>query len=90
MNFNKSLGAYLLVICLLCLAYLTETQAMAVILLSIGNAAYAATLVGYAVNHVDLSPQFAGIMQGISNCLSQTVGMFSPLIVQFIVTELVS
>ncbi|KAF7279311.1 hypothetical protein GWI33_007403 [Rhynchophorus ferrugineus] len=72
---------------LLLLAYVAKTQFLSVLFLAIGNAAYSATLVGYSVNHVDLSPRFSGIMQGISNASSQFLAIFSPLLVQFVVTD---
>lgn len=80
-------GSYAFVVCFMILAYVSRTRVSAVVLLSLGNVAYTCTLVGYSVNHVDLSPRFAGIMQGISNAISQTVAMFSPLIVHFIVKD---
>ncbi|XP_050302075.1 putative inorganic phosphate cotransporter [Anthonomus grandis grandis] len=79
-------GAYGMVICLLLLGYTDCTKTTAVLLLALGNAAYSATLVGYSVNHVDLSPRFSGILQGISNGTSQGIAIFAPVLVQFVVT----
>lgn len=84
------LGSYGLVVSLLLLAYESKTQFLSVFLLAIGNTAYSSTLVGYSVNHVDLSPRFSGIMQGISNGTSQLIAIFSPLLVQFVVQDTVS
>ncbi|ERL88032.1 hypothetical protein D910_05421 [Dendroctonus ponderosae] len=81
------LGSYGLVISFMILAYVSSTRTFAVVLLSLANIAYSATLVGYSVNHVDLSPRFAGILQGISNAISQAIAMFSPLIVHFLVKD---
>ncbi|KAH1015762.1 hypothetical protein HUJ04_007097 [Dendroctonus ponderosae] len=80
-------GSYGLVISFMILAYVSSTRTFAVVLLSLANIAYSATLVGYSVNHVDLSPRFAGILQGISNAISQAIAMFSPLIVHFLVKD---
>ncbi|CAG9767284.1 unnamed protein product [Ceutorhynchus assimilis] len=80
-------GAYVLVICLFLLAYCASTKIIAVFLLTISHAAYSSTLCGYAVNHVDLSPRFSGIMQGFTNSTSQLIAIFSPLLVQFVVED---
>ena len=44
---------------------------------------------GYLVNHVDIAPQFAGVLMGISNCLACLSGIVGPLMVN-IITEDVS
>jgi len=75
---------------MLLLAYVAKTQVLAVTLLALGNVCYASTLVGWSVNHIDLSPKFAGILSGISITTSQGIAMLSPLIVHFIVKDLVS
>lgn len=88
--FALIVGAYGLTVCMLFLAYVARTQVLAVTLLSLGNVCYASTLVGWSVNHIDLSPRFAGIMSAISVTIAQGVSMLSPLIVHFIVKDLVS
>lgn len=40
---------------------------------------------GYAVNHLDIAPQYAGILMGISNTFGTMPGIISPLITGFIV-----
>lgn len=45
---------------------------------------------GYAVNHLDIAPQYAGILMGISNTFGTVPGIVSPLITGFIVQSGVS
>lgn len=42
---------------------------------------------GYNVNHVDISPNHAGTLMGITNGLSNIFGIVAPLLVQFLVTD---
>ncbi|XP_030754143.1 putative inorganic phosphate cotransporter [Sitophilus oryzae] len=83
----NTFGSNVQALCLIILAYVPQTQLSAVIILAVGNAANAALLVGYAVNHIDLSPRFSGIMQGFSNGTGQGIAIFSPLLVQFVVND---
>jgi MFS transporter, ACS family, solute carrier family 17 (sodium-dependent inorganic phosphate cotransporter), other len=39
------------------------------------------------VNHLDIAPQYASILMGISNTVATIPGIISPLIAGFIVTE---
>lgn len=45
---------------------------------------------GYAVNHLDIAPQYAGLLMGISNTFGTIPGIVSPLITGFIVQNRVS
>uniref|UniRef100_A0A646QF35 VGT2 n=1 Tax=Hemiscolopendra marginata TaxID=943146 RepID=A0A646QF35_9MYRI len=49
---------------------ITFTQAL-------GGVAFAG---GFFYNHVDIAPQFAGILMGLTNCLAQLPGIISPTI----------
>lgn len=42
---------------------------------------------GFNVNHVDISPNHAGILMGITNGISNIFGIVAPLLVQFLVTN---
>lgn len=74
-------------VCLLLLAYVAKSQTTSVIMIALGNAFHAGTIAGYSINHMDLSPRFAGILQGICNGTSQLFASFSPLLVQFVVRD---
>ncbi|XP_050326869.1 putative inorganic phosphate cotransporter [Bactrocera neohumeralis] len=60
---------------------------LAVILLTVGVGTDSATFLGYLLNHMDLSPNFAGAMMGITNCAANVMSIFAPLLVGVIVTD---
>jgi len=44
----------------------------------------------YSVNHLDIAPQFASILMGLSNTVATLPGMFSPLLTGHLVQDKVS
>ncbi|XP_060523968.1 putative inorganic phosphate cotransporter [Cylas formicarius] len=81
-------GCYGQAICLVVLGFITKDQAyLSILLLAIAYICYASTLCGASINHIDLSPRFSGIMQGFSNGVSQSIAIFSPLMVNFVVKD---
>ena len=51
-----------------------------VTLLTIGVGFNGAIYSGFKVNHLDISPRFAGILMSITNFLANVVGLFAPII----------
>lgn len=45
---------------------------------------------GFRVNHLDIAPQYAGVLMGITNCLATLPGIISPYLVGIIVDVSVS
>lgn len=45
---------------------------------------------GAGINHIDLSPKYAGILMSVSNSISMLFATVAPLVVQAIVTDEVS
>ena len=87
----NSIGHWIPMISLIGLAYVTAGQTnLAIILLTITVGINGATYLGFQVNHIDLSPNFAGILMGITNCAANIMSIIAPLIVGFIVTNEVS
>jgi len=72
------------------LSYLDCTQtALAVVLLVLAVTMSGLVSCGYYVNHMDIAPQYAGILMGLSNGISALTG-FAPPYVAFVVTQSVS
>lgn len=70
-------------------AYLLEpTISVVCITIAVGLGAFAWS--GFAVNHLDVAPQYASILMGISNTFATVPGIVSPLLTGFIVTTPVS
>ncbi|XP_052124210.1 putative inorganic phosphate cotransporter isoform X3 [Frankliniella occidentalis] len=86
----NSIGHYGMGLTFLTLALLTHLgiqTAVAVALLTVAVSLEAALLVGFLINHVDLSPNFGGAMFGLSNCIGNTMGIVAPLLVSAVVGD---
>lgn len=64
----------------------TNVIVLLVIAVGVNSAIYSA----FNVNHMDISPNHAGTLMGITNGFSNICGIVAPLVVQFIVTNEVS
>lgn len=73
------------------LAFISKSQATLIIILL--NVIIGLTVFlynGSYINHVDISPKYAGLMLGMENSISQMVGLTGPIFVQYMVPDLVS
>uniref|UniRef100_A0A1I8Q5Y1 Putative inorganic phosphate cotransporter n=1 Tax=Stomoxys calcitrans TaxID=35570 RepID=A0A1I8Q5Y1_STOCA len=85
----NTIGMWIPMIALMGLGYITtgESTVLAIALLTIAVGANAATYLGFQVNHIDLSPNFAGTLMGITNCAANVMSIIAPLTVGLIVTD---
>ncbi|XP_075169564.1 major Facilitator Superfamily Transporter 12 [Haematobia irritans] len=84
----NTIGQWVPMCCLIALGYMTEDEKiLAITLLTFGVGFNAASFCGYLVNHMDLSPNFAGCMMGVTNGLSNLLSVFAPLVVGAIVVD---
>jgi predicted MFS family arabinose efflux permease len=68
--------------------YLFDTSAMeAIILLTVALSLNSGIFTGFLTNHMDLAPNFAGTLMGITNSLANITSILGPLLVGFIVTD---
>ncbi|KAK9887952.1 hypothetical protein WA026_000250 [Henosepilachna vigintioctopunctata] len=82
------LGTYIPAVALIILSFINpEMKSLAVLLLVIAVGFNAAILVGFNANHIDIAPNFAGILVGFSNGAGQVAAIIGPLLVQVIVTD---
>ncbi|XP_065191709.1 sialin-like [Sycon ciliatum] len=58
----------------------SETKSAALVFLTIGVASASPALSGFNINHLDLSPRFAGVLMGISNMFATIPGIVGPLV----------
>lgn len=82
----NSIGHWTPMVCLIGLGYVTD-QTLGVALLTIAVSFSGATNVGYLVNHMDLSPNFAGTLMGITNGVGNLMSIIGPLLVGYIVYD---
>ncbi|XP_067632685.1 putative inorganic phosphate cotransporter isoform X2 [Eurosta solidaginis] len=84
----NTIGFWVPVVPLILLGYMSPDQSLlAVILLVIAVSSNTAGSLGFLTNHIDLAPNFAGILMGLCNCSANIMGFLAPLTVGFIVTE---
>lgn len=77
-------------ISLVALGYLDYDAKPAIILYIVVVSISCCVHVGFNINHMDLSPNYAGILMGITNGFGATGGFGAPLIVAYIVHDVVS
>ncbi|ENN74418.1 hypothetical protein HUJ04_005594 [Dendroctonus ponderosae] len=76
----QAVGCYVPALLLIWLGFLSQEQrVLAVVLLNL-NAIGAVEIFGSLVNHVDLSPRYAGVLLSIENTLAQVIAMFAPML----------
>ncbi|CAG9786482.1 unnamed protein product [Diatraea saccharalis] len=83
----NSLGCFPSAIGLIALAYAPKNIYIVESLLVLICAFKIASSVGFHVNHVDISPNFAGTMISISNFISNMFGSLAPIVAGFILTD---
>ncbi|KAF5293587.1 hypothetical protein FQA39_LY03072 [Lamprigera yunnana] len=64
-----------------------DTTGMVISLLIIAVGSNAAHMCGYQVNHLDLSPTYAGTLMGITNGFSNIFSILGPLLVHYVVKD---
>lgn len=62
-----------------------EYEAVALLTIAIGFNGF--TYCGYMVNHLDLSPNFAGSLMGLTNSLANIMSILGPITVGYILSD---
>nr|XP_014102803.1 putative inorganic phosphate cotransporter isoform X2 [Bactrocera oleae] len=84
----NTIGMWIPMAAIIALGFVDADNAdLAIVLLTLGVGTDSATFLGYLVNHMDLAPNFAGTLMGITNCAANVMGIIAPLIVGVIVTD---
>ncbi|XP_005176567.2 putative inorganic phosphate cotransporter [Musca domestica] len=84
----NTLGQWLPAISLVALGYCDSshlTLAIAFVVLSVGL--NSSSFLGFQVNHMDLTPNFASVLMGITNSSANVMSILAPLTVGFVVTD---
>jgi len=72
-------------------SFLNCTQtALAVTFMSLATTMSGVSLCGFFVNHMDIAPQYAGTLMGISNGIAAASGFIAPLIASVLTTDVSS
>ncbi|XP_064542911.1 putative inorganic phosphate cotransporter [Drosophila montana] len=87
-KFFNSIGTWGPMCLLIALGYVPQhMDTLAVVLLTLTVGISSASHVGFLINHIDLSPNFAGILMGICNGIANFMSLAAPLLVGIVVTD---
>ncbi|GFW06697.1 putative inorganic phosphate cotransporter [Trichonephila clavipes] len=83
----NSIGFFGPAICLTAVAFLGCRPIIIVVLLSLAMGLNGFAFSGFICTHVDMSPDFAGTLYGITNCFSNFTGFLVPAFVGWIIED---
>ncbi|XP_065214587.1 putative inorganic phosphate cotransporter isoform X2 [Planococcus citri] len=83
----NAIGQYGPAIALILASYTGCNQYLTVGLLTIGMGLNGAIYSGFKVNHLDISPRFAGILMSFTNCMANFSGLVAPPVAGFIINK---
>lgn len=75
----NSLGQYGPAVCLIIASYTGCNRALTITLLTIGMGLNGSIYSGFKINHLDISPRFAGFLMSLTNCTANLAGLLAPL-----------
>lgn len=79
-------GHWIPMCALIALAYTKETS-WAIGLLTLAVGISAATYLGFQCSHIDIAPNFAGTLMGLTNCAANIISIIAPLTVGVLVHD---
>ncbi|XP_055921949.1 putative inorganic phosphate cotransporter isoform X1 [Eupeodes corollae] len=84
----NTLGHWIPAIGLIGMGYMDgDNVLLAIIFLTLTVGMNASCYLGFQMNHIDLSSNFAGTLMGLTNCAANIMSIIAPLMVGFIVTD---
>lgn len=75
----NSIGQYGPAICLIAASYTGCDRITTVLLLTIGMGLNGGIYSGFKINHLDITPRFAGILMALTNCTANLAGLLAPI-----------
>ncbi|XP_060803575.1 putative inorganic phosphate cotransporter [Amyelois transitella] len=84
---SNSISQYGPAIVLIILSYSPADVTVAVSLLTLTNCLNAFHYTGYLLVHIDMSPNFASTLMGITNCIANIVSLIAPLVAGVILED---
>lgn len=80
----NSIGQFGPAIALIAASYTGCDAWLTVSLLTIGLGLNGGIYSGFKVNHLDVSPKFAGVLMSFTNCLANLAGLLAPIIAGYV------
>ncbi|KAG4066669.1 hypothetical protein HA402_007305 [Bradysia odoriphaga] len=75
----NSVGQYGPAVCLIIASYTGCNRVLTVLILTIGMGLNGGIYSGFKINHLDLTPRFAGILMSFTNCTANLAGLLAPI-----------
>lgn len=75
----NSIGQYGPAICLIAASYTGCNRILTVFLLTLGVGFNGGIYSGFKINHLDITPRFAGILMALTNCTANLAGLLAPI-----------
>ncbi|XP_063696887.1 putative inorganic phosphate cotransporter isoform X2 [Culicoides brevitarsis] len=75
----NSIGQYGPAVCLIAASYTGCDRVLTVALLTIGVGLNGGIYSGFKINHLDITPRFAGILMSLTNCTANLAGLLAPI-----------
>lgn len=85
-----STGQFGPAIALIAASYTGCDPYLTVAILTVGVGLNGAIYSGFKVNHLDISPRFAGILMSLTNCLANLAGLLAPIVAGYVIDKRVS
>lgn len=86
----NSIGQYGPAICLIIASYTGCERYVTVAILTVGLGLNGAIYSGFKINHLDITPRFAGILMSFTNCTANLAGLLAPIVAGNIIEGKVS
>ncbi|XP_014208881.1 putative inorganic phosphate cotransporter isoform X2 [Copidosoma floridanum] len=83
----NSIGQYCPAIALVAASYTGCNPTLTVFLLTVGVGLNGGIYSGFKVNHLDISPRFAGVLMSFTNCLANLAGLLAPITAGYIIHD---
>lgn len=78
--YNILSGQYSPAICLIIASYTGCNRILTVFLLTLGVGLNGSIYSGFKINHLDITPRFAGILMAFTNCTANLAGLLAPIV----------
>ncbi|XP_020292966.1 putative inorganic phosphate cotransporter isoform X2 [Pseudomyrmex gracilis] len=83
----NSIGEYAPAIALIGASYTGCDRWLTIAIITVGVGLNGAIYSGFKINHLDISPRFAGILMSFTNCIANLAGLLAPITVGYVVDK---
>lgn len=86
----NTIGTWIPAIGLFALGFVSDNVTWAIVLLTLSIGMNAATHSGFVINHMDISPNFAGTLVGTCIAIGNIMSILSPIFAGYIISDTVN